>query len=406
MTRHGPRQSGRRSRRCGPRGAAQAAGTVALLALGLLAAGLAAQPPVAVKIQQEKATVEEVSLPVDPTMRAQPSFVGNMAYGLNIEGKRLTFGAGSARTTFRIDGQVLGPGGQQQPLPPGPRGKARTGVQTVWDHNGLRVTQTMEVVPGKPSAKPKPGEKRRMDTLLIRYTIENKDTRPRSVGVRMHMDTYCWTTDGCLFAAPTVRPGQVLDGVELKGKDVPEYAMQLQMPNIQNPGWVGHYTFRIGRYEPPSRVIFTSLGANQDGWNVQAIQAGGDSAAAFFWDDQKIPPGGKRELAYAHGQGIATSPENEGRVAVEFGGSFAPGKRFTVAAQVDDPVDGQSLTLELPEGLELCEGPRVQPVPAPNADNRSIVYWRGQVQRLGTFPVRIRSSNGVTYTTTVTVSRP
>jgi hypothetical protein len=191
----------------------------------------------------------------------------------------------------------------------------------------------------------------------------------------------------------------------LKGKDVPEYAQMLQNPDLKNPGWVAHYTFRVGKYDPPSRVIFTGLGANQDGWNVQAQPANGDSAVAFFWDEQPIPPGGKREMAFAHGQGIATNPENEGRVSVEFGGSFEPGKLFTVAATVEDPVAGQALALELPAGLRLFEGPPVQAVPEPNEENRSRVVWRGRADRLGTFPVRVRSSNGVTYNTTITVGR-
>jgi hypothetical protein len=360
---------------------------------------------VIVKIQDEKPAIEEVSLPVDAQVRAQPTFPGAMSYGLNIEGKRLTFSNGSARTTLKIDNAVLQPGVQNKPLGPGPRGKPRHGVTATFVHNGVHVTQIMEVVPGKPSAKPRPGEKRRMDTLLIRYLLENKDSRPHTVGVRVRIDTYCWTNDGCLFASPEKFPKRLLDGVELKGKDVPDYAQILQMNNLQNPGWVGHFTFRIGKLEPPSRVLFTWHGAADNGWDVRAMQAMGDSDAAFFWDPVMIPPGGKRELAFAHGQGIATNPENEGRVHVALGGSFAPNRRFTVTAYVEDPVESQALTLELPPGMELVRGKEMQPVPAANGENRSLVFWEARVLRPGTYPLRVRSSNGVTYTKLVSIAQ-
>jgi hypothetical protein len=327
-----------------------------------------------------------------------------MSYGLTVDGKRLTFSTGSARTSLRIDGQNLFPGVAQRPLGPGPRGKPRHGVISTFNHAGVHITQVMEVVPGKPSAKPRPGQKRQMDTLLIRYLIENKDTRPHAVGVRVRIDTFCWTNDGCLFASPEKHPGKILNGVQLKGKDLPDYLQILQNPSLQNPGWVAHFTCRVGRYEPPSRVVLTSHGAGEDGWNIQVIQAMGDSDAGFFWDPVMIAPGGKRELAFAHGQGIATSPENEGRVSVALGGSFEPGKVFTVTAYVDDPVESQHLALELPPGVELAGGKELQPVPPPDADNRSIVMWRARVQRPGAFPLRVRSSNGVTYTKHVTVA--
>jgi hypothetical protein len=382
-----------------------------LLVFALLVAVLAALPEgrgqaprVKVTVRDEKPAVEEVALPVDPQLRAQPGYTPNMGYGLNVDGKRLTFGVGSGRTSLRIDDRILFPNAATKRLGPDPRGKPRHGVQSTYAFGSVHVTQFMEIVAGKPSAKPKPGQRRQMDTLLIRYLVENKDSQPHKVGVRMRIDTYCWNNDGCLFASPEKFKGRILDGVELKGKDVPDYLQILQMPNLQNPGWVAHFTFRIGRYEPPSRVLLTWHGAGEDGWNVQLMQAMGDSDVAFFWDPVVVPPGGKRELAYAHGQGIATSPESEGRVSLALGGSFEPGKRFTVTAYVEDPAESQSLALELPPGMELAEGKDMQPVPPPDESNRSLVAWRARVLRPGTFPLRVRSSNGVTYTKHITVS--
>ena len=79
-------------------------------------------------------------------------------------------------------------------------------------------------------------------------------------------------------------------------------------------------------------------------------------------------------------------------------------KTFTVTAYVDDPLEGQSLTLELPPGMEHLEGRAVQPVPPGTDEGRSLVYWRGRVTRPGTYALRVRSSNGVTHTRTVTIA--
>ena len=79
-------------------------------------------------------------------------------------------------------------------------------------------------------------------------------------------------------------------------------------------------------------------------------------------------------------------------VELALGGSFAPGKVFTVTAYVSDPAPGQSLALELPAGMALVDGQEIQAVPAPPAEGNpvSLVYWRARVLRPGEFPVRVQ----------------
>ncbi len=170
------------------------------------------------------------------------------------------------------------------------------------------------------------------------------------------MDVYVVNNDGALFAAPTEK-GKILDGVELKGKKLPDYVQFLQQPNLQNPGFVAHMTLNFGRaFQPPDRVVLTSLRAAINQWDVGVQQAGGDSAMAVFWEPKPIKAHSKRQIAYAFGQGLAPTPEGEGAFAMQLGGSFEPGKLFTVAAVVGDPAPGQSLALELPAGMERVEG--------------------------------------------------
>ena len=117
-----------------------------------------------------------------------------------------------------------------------------------------------------------------------------------------------------------------------------------------------------------------------------AIPANGDSALAFFWDPREIKPGAKREFAYALGQGVASKLENEGAVKVDLVGSFEPNKMFTIKPSSTIPRPGQSLTLELPDGLERLEGKETQPVPAGDADGNRLIQWKARVLRPGQYP--------------------
>jgi hypothetical protein len=383
-------------------------GPALILLIAGVSLGFAQGPtakPVKVTISEDKTEIAERVLPLDPKIRVEYQYVGNMSFGVTSEGKALTCGAGAAHTIFKIDGQIFYPDGNmpQQALPPGPNKKQRHGMQTTWTRGDVRITMILEVVPGRPVDK-KADQKRRMDALMIKYVIENTGEKVRSVGARMYIDTYCATNDGAIFASPTTHPGKLLDGIMLKDKDVPEFVEMLQFPNLQNPGFKGVFTFKMGsKVQGPTKIVLTGLAAFGE-WDVPAQPANGDSAVAFFWDPQEIKPKSKREIAFALGQGVMCDPEGEGKVSLAFGGSFEPNKTFTVTAYVEDPIEGQNLTLELPKGMQRLEGKDTQAVPQPNADGLSVVMWRCRVTELGTFPVRLRSSNGVTQTRVVTVA--
>jgi hypothetical protein len=362
-------------------------------------------PPVQVSIQDDKAVTAEPLLPIDPVQYIQVTGQGNMQLVMRVNNQMLHLG--SIQTVFQIDGRVYFPGAppgrllaQNQPLPSA-SGKKRNGFMSAYQLGKLTITQEVEVVPTKAAA----GQKRRLDSALVRYVVDNQDNEPHKVGVRVSFDVFIVSNDGALFAAPN-QPGKILDGVELKGKQVPEYLQFLERPNLNNPGFVAHMTYNFGKSSPmPDRVCLTNLGGlfapNQ--WNIQILRAMGDSAMGFFWDPKDIAPKSKRNLAYAFGQGIAPNPEGDGRVTVVLGGSFEPGKLFTIAAHVQDPAPGQNLTLELPEGMQRLEGKQLQPVPPVGGDGGTLVLWKARVLRPGQFPVRVHSSTGVTQTKIVTI---
>jgi hypothetical protein len=89
---------------------------------------------------------------------------------------------------------------------------------------------------------------------------------------------------------------------------------------------------------------------------------------------------------------------------VGLGGSFEPGKLFTVTAHVLDPAPGQSLTLELPAGMERVEGKERQPVPINLDDANSMVLWKARVLSPGQFALRVHSSTGLTQTKLITIT--
>jgi hypothetical protein len=386
------------------------------LALAALAAALAGtafsqgpapRQPFKVTVKDEKAvTSEEAAVPVDPVRRIN---YGSTGLGASIRGANNETLHLSHFPTFSVDGAVhhhtINPGRFEhtnRPLAQQKGRKAREGWESAYVAGDLRITTTVSLIPTRPTTK---GGKRLLDSVLIHYVIENKGQQPHKFGLRVYMDTYVVNNDGCLFAAPT-RPKQILDAVTLKGKELPPYVQLLQNPNLQNPGYVAHLTLDLGsKIEKPERVVLTRHGTGFGGWDMPAFNAGGDSALGVFWEPKEIKPGGKRVIAYAYGKGLATSPENEGLVRLALGGSFEPGKAFDVTAYVTDPVPGQSLTLELPRGMELLGGPECQPVPeTPAEEPHSLVRWRARVLQPGEHALRVRSSTGVTQAKTITIT--
>jgi hypothetical protein len=368
-----------------------------------------AKPKYAVKISDEKEVVVNIddSGAIDPAKRINFMSQGNFFVNINtIRNETLHL---SHFPMFQINGQQLQPGQggrfeiQNQPLKAkGPGKKAPQGFLSVWHVNNVRITQTTELYPSKAKG---PGEKRLMNNVFVTYTLENTGKQALTAGMRVCMDTFVIDNDGCLFAAPTM-PGQVLDGVVLKDKTLPPYFQMLQRPDLKNSGYRSHFTINLGgKYEKANKVVLSSLRAGFQQWDMPAIKAMGDSAISVYWETKELKPGAKRELAYAYGEGIAVPAENEGRFQMSLGGSFEPGKIFTISALVADPALGQTLSLDLPAGMVRVEGKEVQPVAPLSLDNEySTVLWKCRVLEPGTHTIRVRSSTGITQGKVVAVT--
>jgi hypothetical protein len=376
--------------------------------------------PVRVSFHDEQPQVELVDLPTDPAPRIIYQFSQNMRVGFQLMSPvgqvRITCGTGGEtnNTTCRIDSSDVefgGPAGrwdpQQAPLAEGAAGRKRQGTRSSWVYGKIRITQIVEIVstraPRTPGGTP---AKRLRDTCVLRYLIENGDSRPHQVGIRNMIDTLIVNNDGAQFA--DAAKGQILPGGDFRTtKVVPAHVLVLERPDLKNPGVVAHISTRLGgRIDPADRLILTRWPGSGVGWEVPAQQAAFDTAYAIYWNPKAIPAGGKREVGFAYGGGFVNRLEDGGRLQMALGGSFAPGKVFTITAYVESPLEGQSLTLELPPAMARLEGQATQPVPQPLASGISVVLWKGSVRTLGQHPVRVRSSTGYVLTRTVTVAPP
>jgi hypothetical protein len=380
------------------------------MALGALAQAPAGNPPVQVKIQDEKPTDPELAFAIDPVRHIQLTAKASMAYGIRVDNQNLSLDW--MYNWFNIDGKVIWsgntPGGKvvkdNQPLPKTRGDRPRIGHVSVWQLNKLTFTQEVEVV----ATKSKAGANRRLDAVLVRYVVENNDTVPHRIGVRPHWNDVTLMNNRAVNYAAANQPNKILDGVELKGDKVPNYVRLMQKPDLKNPGFVAHLTFQLGSgYQRPDRVVLTRGGAlSGDKWDAVVAPAGGTSGLVLYWDPQEIKPGGHRKMAYAFGQGVALGPDGDGQLAIALSGSFEPGKLFTIAVQVQDPAAGQSVTLELPPGMERVEGSERQSVPAVNGEGNTLVLWKARVLDTGRFTLRVHSSTGVVQSKIITISRP
>ena len=95
---------------------------------------------------------------------------------------------------------------------------------------------TLEVVPGNsPRLKPGAPIPRRLEALLVKYSIENVKNLSHKVGCRTTIETQVINNDGALFAGPMTHPQKLLQGTLLQGKQSPDFLEVLGPPRPRRP---------------------------------------------------------------------------------------------------------------------------------------------------------------------------
>jgi hypothetical protein len=306
---------------------------------------------------------------------------------VRIDQRDLTFGAHLGR--WEVQAENIGKWG---------------GKKSVWlFEDGVRVTQTAEIIPGEP-VEVSPGTYHRLlDTCLVRYVLEMSGPRAHKVGIRVMVDTLIGANDGVPFTVPG------LAGLVDTFRDfptpqsVPDFIQALEVPDLEHPGTVAQMNLKLGgRLEPPSHVSLTHWPGVTPFWAVPVIPIRDDSAIVLYWNERELKPGDKREVGFSYGVGSVATAKG-GALGVTVGGSFTPGGELTVVGLVGHPQPNQKLTLTLPAGFTLVEGSQTQSVPEAMAGRPSPVTWRIRSSAAGTFTLGVRSSTGVEQTRSVTI---
>jgi hypothetical protein len=298
-------------------------------------------------------------------------------------------------------------------------GKGRLGRQSVWvyDRQKVQITQTVEIVPGEQS--------RLLDTCLVRYLIENRDSRPHSVGLRFLLDTYIGANDGVPFTIPGAKQplcDTMLDFNRME--DIPQFIQALERGDLAKPGTIAHLQLKLGgKISTPDRVTLGAwpnprLNSAKDRrfqqektmWQVPVMSmkslTPADSAVVIYWNERPLPPGNAREVGFAYGLGSVASAEANGKLGLTVGGALVTNEEFTVTAYVTSPAAGQTVTLTLPEGFRLAGGSETQtvpPLPKGVSSRPSPVTWKVKApSKEGKYPLQV-SSAGMTQSQQVTI---
>jgi hypothetical protein len=338
--------------------------------------------------------------------------------------KRLTFKqeGGSNNTCVLIDGS-----GHLFGLPPGKGPGApkkvyqnRPAWESTWDYTTekVKVRQYVEIVPGEQS--------RRLDTCLVWYTVENYGTVPRTVGLRMMLDTFIGANDGVPFVIPGAQKGLLTDLRHFGEKEIPDYVEALEYPDLDKPGTVAHIGLKgisIPKVdlEPVHEMLICRWIASEMRWmperkDIRSIEGEkelgekGDSCVYIYWPTVPMPPKTTRHMAFTYGLGkMAASPTGGGsgktQLALTSGGSFQPNGVFTVTAYVKGGKEGQKVKLQLPDGLAFAgddDAEKHVDAPDPKA-GYSQVSWRVKAgPTAGDYEVKATSA-GVTARDKVTI---
>ena len=301
------------------------------------------------------------------------------------------------------------------------------GFKSVWEYpkQSIVVTQSVELIAGEQS--------RKLDTVLVRYVIENNDTRDHRVGLRFMLDTFIGDNDGVPFTIPNPNASELCDTMKdfATPEKVPDYIEALENGDLTNPGTIARVQFRLGqRFEAPSRVTLGAwpntqlanpkyrLGADAKRclqektlWEVpvfpiKTYDEQGDSCVVMYWPQDVLRPGKKREVGFAYGLGNVSASDSAGRLGLSVGGRFVPGGEFTLTALVANPKPKEELTLTLPDGFKLVSGElkqNVPPVPDNAARQTSSVTWKIKAGSVGTYSLKVKSSAGAAQEAKVSI---
>ncbi len=258
----------------------------------------------------------------------------------------------------------------------------------------VRVTQTVEIVVGE--------QTRLYDTALVKYTIENRDTKPHTVGLRSLVDTFIGGNDGVPFYVPPTEkaPAHLLETMEVFSQaQVPDFirALESSNPADQN-ATVAEMGLKLKGLEPLEKMVICRWPDVEPAgweWPFQAMNEPPgkekDSCVVLYWARQKMATGEQRTTGFTYGLGrIAdgTGSEEPAPMRLLAGGSSRVGRAFTLTAYVKGARAGQKVSLQLPPELTLVGDQTLeQPIEPRPGQEYAQVSWRVKASKVGNFRV-------------------
>jgi hypothetical protein len=277
------------------------------------------------------------------------------------------------------------------------------GYTSVWamTNPSVEITQSLRIIPGAQTNK--------LDTVLVRYRIENRGNKNLTIGFRTLLDTFIGTNDGVPFLIPG--DSELCSSSKIMNSaGVPDFLQALENNDLNNPGTVANLSLLNPGLEKPSKL---TLGCwpdyrlekiLKDGdkckeaftlWDVPVAKINtldpADSAVTMYWEPTLILPFKTREVGYSYGLGTFAGSQGQGQLALTAGGSFAPNGEFTLTAYVSGHTSKDTLDLILPEGFKLIEGSLKTSLR--DSQSKYAISWKLKAPSSeGDFPFKIQSS--------------
>ncbi len=238
--------------------------------------------------------------------------------------------------------------------------KPRIGLETTktFLEFNVEIDQHVELVSGTSGAR---------DTVLVYYTITNKsDNTTHKVGLRAMMDTFIGANDGVPFTIPG-KPGFLTTMKEFSEKEVPDYIEAIERPD--HPDDLGTIVrmglrhIKVGQteLEPIHKMRICHYPGSQAQWDWEPMEPivrneRGDSCVALYWAEITMNPGDVRMMGYTYGLSELSLGAGDTPIALSAPATVQPNSEFVLTAYVWNARPGQTITVELPEGLTLASG--------------------------------------------------
>jgi hypothetical protein len=186
--------------------------------------------------------------------------------------------------------------------------------QTVWEVSAakVRVTQSVEIVVGE--------QTRLYDTVLVKYRLENRDTKAHNVGLRFLLNPCIGANTGTPFHVPATanKAARVVNTMEVIPRaDMPAYVQALETGDLSDPNaTVTIVGLALQGCEPLEKAVICrwpeksdsgwggTLGAGD--WKYEPIDKNPyykDACLVLYWTELKMNPGEKRDMAFTYGLG-------------------------------------------------------------------------------------------------------